>query len=176
MPTLIDFLAVGASALALLIFSVLNPAPQKHYSDYHGRRIKFQLRSNSSLSDIPVELISEILRHLHHHEMSLRACSLVCRAWTPLSRYHLFYHINLNRFNATAFVALLKSDSGPPIGAFVRQLTIHRELSHPPWLSNVLPTISSYIRPTSLFLNVQNSLNRDFDSGYLPIYKEDLSI
>ena len=176
MSTLIDFLAVVARASTLLIHSVLNAVSRKRSSEDHGRRIKSQLRSNSFSGNLPVELISEILRHLHHHEMTLRSCSLVCSAWTPLSRYHLFYRIYLNHSNASAFVALLQSDSGPSIGAFVRQLTIYRELSHAPWLLHVLPIVSSYIRPTSLFLNLQNSLYRDFDSGILPIYKEDLSI
>ncbi|KAH0583500.1 hypothetical protein H2248_009127 [Termitomyces sp. 'cryptogamus'] len=42
--------------------------------------------------EIPQELYERIIDHLHNDIMSLLACSLVCRAWVPASRYHLFKH------------------------------------------------------------------------------------
>jgi hypothetical protein len=54
------------------------------------------------LDTIPVELIVEILRHLHSHEMTLLSCSLVCKTWVPLSRCHLFHCLDLNHSNASA--------------------------------------------------------------------------
>ncbi|KAG6864991.1 hypothetical protein C0991_005813 [Blastosporella zonata] len=41
-------------------------------------------------SRLPQELYERIIDHLHNHVLSLLACSLVCRAWVPASRYHLF--------------------------------------------------------------------------------------
>jgi hypothetical protein len=97
----------------------------------------------------------------------------------PLSRYHLFYRIHLNHSNVSAFVALLKSESGSSIGAFVQQVAIYREQSHPPWMKEILPVLSSSLHPTSLFLNIQNSFQGDsafFESQEFQLYREDLSV
>jgi hypothetical protein len=41
------------------------------------------------------ELCDYIIDFLHDDEVSLRACSLVCRSWVPASRVHLFDHLKL---------------------------------------------------------------------------------
>lgn len=151
--------------------------PIPHSSSDH--LLKSKRESNSLMNDIPIELISEIIRHLKHHDMTLRSCSLVCRTWLPLSRYHLFYRIHLHHSNVSSFVALLKSKSGSLIGSYVQQVTIFRELSHPTWMKEILPVLSLYLHPTSLYLNIQNAIHRDylfFESEGYPLYKEDLSV
>ena len=40
---------------------------------------------------IPGDIVALILRHLHEDTSSLKACTLVCSAWTSTSRYHLFH-------------------------------------------------------------------------------------
>lgn len=39
---------------------------------------------------LPQELADHIIDHLHDDPLALRGCSLVCRAWLPTSRLHLF--------------------------------------------------------------------------------------
>ncbi|KAK0436766.1 hypothetical protein EV421DRAFT_1830825 [Armillaria borealis] len=38
----------------------------------------------------PPELFDRFIDFLHHDNEALKACSLVCRAWIPASRFHLF--------------------------------------------------------------------------------------
>ncbi|KAJ7062308.1 hypothetical protein C8F01DRAFT_127814 [Mycena amicta] len=46
---------------------------------------------------LPPELTDHTLDFLYDDRPSLRTCSLVCRAWVPASRFHLFQHITLRR-------------------------------------------------------------------------------
>lgn len=39
---------------------------------------------------VPQELYERIIDHLYEDIPALLACCLVCRAWVPASRYHLF--------------------------------------------------------------------------------------
>ncbi|KAJ7062298.1 hypothetical protein C8F01DRAFT_1252123 [Mycena amicta] len=65
---------------------------------------------------LPPELTDHTLDFLHDDLPSLRTCSLVCRAWVPASRFHLFQNVTLRRkwmrFSSTqcrAFLMLLES-------------------------------------------------------------------
>ncbi|KAJ7704024.1 hypothetical protein B0H17DRAFT_1326736 [Mycena rosella] len=49
------------------------------------------------MRNFPQELIDRILDDLHDDEPSLVQCSLVCRAWLPTTRYHLFSDLMLER-------------------------------------------------------------------------------
>jgi hypothetical protein len=42
---------------------------------------------------LPQELADHIIDHLHDNPLALRRCSLVCHAWLPTSRLHLFSKI-----------------------------------------------------------------------------------
>ncbi|KAF8149395.1 hypothetical protein B0H34DRAFT_733595 [Crassisporium funariophilum] len=44
---------------------------------------------------LPQELIDHILDHLHDDSVALNNCALVCQAWLPTSRLHLFSKISL---------------------------------------------------------------------------------
>jgi hypothetical protein len=61
---------------------------------------------------VPIELIDEMISYIPNDIFTLRSCSLVCKAWIPLSRQHLFKWINLDHHNIAAFVSLLQSTSG----------------------------------------------------------------
>ncbi|KAJ7877013.1 hypothetical protein B0H13DRAFT_2195037, partial [Mycena leptocephala] len=47
--------------------------------------------------DLPQELTDKIIDGLHDDMPSLRDCSLVCWAWVPATRFHLFSDITLRR-------------------------------------------------------------------------------
>ncbi|KAF5346298.1 hypothetical protein D9758_011487 [Tetrapyrgos nigripes] len=53
-------------------------------------------RWQDALVMVPQELVDYIIDHLYHDTQTLRNCSLVCRAWLPSSRLHLFNKVRLN--------------------------------------------------------------------------------
>ncbi|KAJ7062309.1 hypothetical protein C8F01DRAFT_1368924 [Mycena amicta] len=57
----------------------------------------------------PPELIDYALDFLHDDHPSLRTSSLVCRAWVPASRFHLFQHISISSTHL-AFLMLLEAE------------------------------------------------------------------
>ena len=69
---------------------------------------------------LPIELIEAIIDH-QTDKKSLKACSLVCKAWTSRARFHLFAFLNLRRRDVETFI-----NSRPPINIapFVRSLRL----------------------------------------------------
>jgi len=45
---------------------------------------------------LPNEIQDRILDFLYDPKSALETCALVCRAWVPASRYHLFSRIRLD--------------------------------------------------------------------------------
>ncbi|KAF8218035.1 hypothetical protein K438DRAFT_17159 [Mycena galopus ATCC 62051] len=63
--------------------------------------------------------------YLHNDRRTLVACSLVCRAWSASSRYHLFQNagaIHVHRHNFQKFCALLASQH---LNAYIGRLHLH---------------------------------------------------
>ncbi|KAH9923252.1 uncharacterized protein B0H18DRAFT_474185 [Fomitopsis serialis] len=84
-------------------------------------------------SDLPLEIQEQVLDHLHDDPSALEACSLVCSAWLPTARLHLFRTVKLRTVrDCLRFLAVLESTSGVPgdMGA----ATLVREL-HLPMMS-----------------------------------------
>src|ERR1700722_1657420 len=52
---------------------------------------------------LPNEIQDRTLDFLHNSKPALKASALVCRAWVPTSRYHLFSRIKLHALNADVF-------------------------------------------------------------------------
>lgn len=75
-------------------------------------------------SDLPVELSDSVIDHLWDDSGSLAACTLVCRAWLPSARTHLFSTVTLipREWNehAEELQALHR------ICPFIRTLKLHR--------------------------------------------------
>ncbi|KAF7299666.1 hypothetical protein HMN09_00972000 [Mycena chlorophos] len=57
---------------------------------------------------LPQELHDYIIDFLHLQRQSLCSCSLVCKAWLPSSRYHLFTHstVRVHRNNLNSFLEM----------------------------------------------------------------------
>jgi hypothetical protein len=51
---------------------------------------------------IAPEITDWIIDFLHNDRPTLEACSLICKAWLPARRFHLFSTFSLNGFEATA--------------------------------------------------------------------------
>ena len=72
---------------------------------------------------IPQEIYDEILANLREDTASLRNCSLVCHAWLPRTRHHLFHSIVLDPSSRSRrFKTLVRSC--PDIAPLVRVLEL----------------------------------------------------
>jgi len=58
---------------------------------------------------IPNELQDRILDFLHNHSHTLKVCALVCKAWVPTTRYHLFSNIILGPRNANSIAEIFEN-------------------------------------------------------------------
>jgi hypothetical protein len=138
----------------------------------------------SSSLDVAIELVNEVISYIQDDVLALRLCSLVCKAWVPLSRQHLFFRIYLDHTNISAFISLLQSNSGSSIGRFVQHLRIARGLRNPVWMEDAVPILSMYLHPTCLHLQIENSIetelegdSREFDEEISEsLQVEDLSV
>ncbi|KAJ2962267.1 hypothetical protein NUW54_g14341 [Trametes sanguinea] len=76
-----------------------------------------------TMPQIPLELTDCIIDFLHKDARALASCAIVCRAWTPAARFHLFRSIVLQDHTFTSsFQRLLRLS--PDLGHYVRELTI----------------------------------------------------
>ena len=77
---------------------------------------------------VPPEVTDRILDHLHDTKRILVKCSLVCRAWLPTTRYHIFENIDLwSRAEFDRLYSLVgasKLDTLPKAALYVRNLEI----------------------------------------------------
>ncbi|KAK0239339.1 hypothetical protein EDD85DRAFT_906210, partial [Armillaria nabsnona] len=73
---------------------------------------------------LPAELCNLIIDHLHDSKPSLLACSLVCRAWIPECRFHLFHNLRLCRDTADTFFQLFESPHATLASAYIRELDV----------------------------------------------------
>ena len=81
---------------------------------------------------LPVELSDGIIDYLADDRSSLRTTSLVCRAWCPRSRSHLFHtvHVKAVRKSFRSFLAFLNHNDqrpqcSPPISRLIRCLHLY---------------------------------------------------
>lgn len=102
----------------------------------------------------PLEIIDQIIDHLHADRNALGACGLVCRDWLPCSRFHLFESVHLHSNNALTFITLTDSPDCTLI-PYVRDLDLAEGRGHSPydkkWLNNGLPRLKAFpVRSLSL--------------------------
>ncbi|KAK0202402.1 hypothetical protein DFS33DRAFT_1339852 [Desarmillaria ectypa] len=73
---------------------------------------------------LPTELCNLVIDYLHDSKPSLFACSLVCRAWVPECRFHLFQKLRLCRDTADPFFQLFESPHATLASAHIRELDV----------------------------------------------------
>ncbi|KAJ6550848.1 hypothetical protein DFH09DRAFT_988700, partial [Mycena vulgaris] len=59
-----------------------------------------------SRAALPRELCDFVVDYLHAERPTLGSCALVCRAWVPASRFHLFERISLSQNDGHAAARL----------------------------------------------------------------------
>ena len=76
-----------------------------------------------STPHLPPELFDIIVDFLHDDEESLVNCSLVCKNWLPVTRYHIFKNLLLDRWNVEEFVDMITHPSAT-VAPYIHRLTI----------------------------------------------------
>lgn len=71
----------------------------------------------------PLELWEAIIDYLHEDPHTLTVCGLVCRAWIPASRTHLFNSITIRQKNITGLLCLLESPLST-VAQFIRTVNL----------------------------------------------------
>src|ERR1700730_10281954 len=87
-------------------------------------------------------MIEAIIDPLHNHKPSLRACSLVCKAWTHPARLHLLSRLTI------------KWPLQPATLPYVRHLRIDVDVPGTPIWDNVIPLHIGFRRIVSLSINL----------------------
>jgi hypothetical protein len=128
---------------------------------------------------LPQELCDFVVDHMHAERPALGACALVCRAWVPASRFHLFEHISLTRDEGHAAARLndLLASPHATIAGAVRRLDLYNALApiqvrdsltgcvHVKKLVEIVPRISQLHRIHTLTLS-------DLPFDILPAFSE----
>jgi hypothetical protein len=78
---------------------------------------------------LPQEVCENLIDHLHDDKAALGVCGLVCRAWVPASRYHLFgeadIYLDDDCVDLTRFLELLRTSiTGRSIAPYVRKVDV----------------------------------------------------
>ena len=109
---------------------------------------------------LPIELAEAIIDHLRSDGSSLKACSLVCKAWTHRARFNLFARLELYARTAKR---MLSSESRTKMMPFIRQLHLIGSWdgaaeTHP--LDEIVPILADFhhVRRVELFaFDLENS-------------------
>ncbi|KAI0087374.1 hypothetical protein BDY19DRAFT_995062 [Irpex rosettiformis] len=72
---------------------------------------------------LPPELGDRVIDFLHDDSRALSACSLTCRSWLPVARYHRWSHTRLERSRLLEFVGLLVD--APDLASFISRLDFY---------------------------------------------------
>ncbi|KAJ7449438.1 hypothetical protein B0H11DRAFT_2289488 [Mycena galericulata] len=77
----------------------------------------------------PQELVDKVVDYSADLDLSINGestaiCGLVCKAWLPRSRYHLFYTVNITAKSLGSFVDLIDKSSVPLL-SYIRHLRLY---------------------------------------------------
>ena len=111
----------------------------------------------------PNEIQDYILDLLQDSKPTLKACALVCRAWVPRSRYHLFSNITLQGRSARVFEVLLKNPNCT-IQSCVHLAAYLRDTSETMNVANILQCLS----PSSFDIRYWSNGNRQAFATFPP--------
>ena len=92
--------------------------------------------------ELPQELCDHVFETLRNDSLSLRHCSLVCKAWLHATRTHLFRRVILTPKNIDPFTCLI-INSRSTVHPHVRNLELRRINCFNRWIiSNFAPTLT----------------------------------
>nr|GAT47370.1 predicted protein [Mycena chlorophos] len=100
----------------------------KQQQQHREQRNHHSAPQNARIPPLPIELFERIVDFLFNDKESLLACTLVCRAWLPTSRYHLLQLLPVlpdvlttsnHRLNTAVLLAEDTTMYGTPDGIYV---------------------------------------------------------
>lgn len=114
---------------------------------------------------LPQELVDSVIDHCHDDPMTLRSCALVCNAWLPSSRSHIFHSITLqppDKPTKKSFFVRKLTDTqrllrmlqfSPEIALYVRNLSICEGMVGREWIAQerTLPVFLSMLKNVQRF-------------------------
>ena len=108
------------------------------------------------MEDVPQEITEQIINHLHDRH-DLKSCALVCKAWIPASRYHLFHSIRIGFIHNSPKRALnpliqLLDNPHCTFSGHVRRLEVwsKQNPAYDRWLDPLVPHLTKLSSVTSL--------------------------
>lgn len=119
----------------------------------------------------------EIIDHLHDDDDTLKTCSLVCRAWLPPSRYHLFGEFRLSWLAPTKlddFLDILDSETDNYISLFIRQVdfyNINLDYSIYPFIPLLKVLYDDALTPAFKSLSLRRSVLESDDLHHIPFHR-----
>ncbi|KAK0437684.1 hypothetical protein EV421DRAFT_1007263 [Armillaria borealis] len=106
----------------------------------------------AELIDTIIDYVASAYRYHHMTRSLLSSCSLVCRAWLPRSRYHLFKAITLSSDNHPSFMRLITCPNCSFLGS-IRRLTLIETPDND--LGNLLLHQTLHTVDPSIFSNIK---------------------
>jgi hypothetical protein len=104
--------------------------------------MSMSIRYQAFSLEFPQELCNHIFETLQNDSLSLKRCSLVCKAWLHATRTHLFRQVILTPKNINPFTYLI-IDSRSTVHSHVRNLELRRINYLNRWIiSNFTPTLT----------------------------------
>lgn len=107
----------------------------------------------------PQELCDYFIDHLHDDTNSLRSCGLVCKAWAPPARYHIFHTVYLPSKERLIRWSQIFDTSECSPSHIVKRLTLSE------WFSPAVMEEHKLMDHFRSFDNVQELYLRRFDFG-----------
>jgi hypothetical protein len=105
-----------------------------------------------ALPHLPAELTDSIIDFLHDDEESLINCSLVCKAFLPVTRFHIFRNLLLDQWNVVGFIDLI-TQSSATVAPYVHRLAIDQGKSrHSDLFQSLLQRLPRFTHLRSLEL------------------------
>lgn len=100
-------------------------------------------------STFPLELYEHIMDHLWDDVRTLTACTLVCRAWVPTCRHHLFHTVTLNSVKDCARLNKLieagQSSSSAAVHYFRTLSIVYDDKVATEWVNDWVPRLLPHL-------------------------------
>ncbi|KAI0710095.1 hypothetical protein C8Q76DRAFT_89035 [Earliella scabrosa] len=120
---------------------------------------------------LPLEVEERIIDHLQSHVRSLLSCCVVCKAWIPRARFHLFRRIYVTRKEELADLCSFL-DSNPTLRGVIHGVTLSLAMVESPQLDlyQVAPLILLSQLPELRRWELVNPDHHDHSSSDDPIH------
>lgn len=106
------------------------------------------------IPQFPLEVLDDILAHLHYDRLTLLNCARTCKTWSKYSFQHIYHTIEISADSATRFPELSPSSGSDPEDAHTR---LDKKLERfKNWLYDAEPIKVRYIIRVLRILGVNN--------------------